>query len=43
MIARVKACVASGKHYIIDSSIDDVKWFQAKFLQEKTGNDAVKF
>ena len=30
LITRVKDCIASGNHYLIDASIDDGKWLKAK-------------
>lgn len=36
LIARVRDCLKSGKHYVVDSSIDDGKWLQAKILKDCT-------
>lgn len=34
LIARVRACLKSGKHHVLDSSIDEGKWLQAKILKD---------
>ena len=34
LITRVKDCLNSGNHHILDVSIDDGKWFSAKVLKE---------
>ena len=38
LIARVKNCLSSGDHHVLDPSIDDGKWLEAKVLREKTGD-----
>lgn len=42
LIARVKNCLSSGDHHVLDPSIDDGKWFEAKVSREKTGDDVKK-
>jgi len=40
VITRVKDCISSGNHHVLDVSIDDGKWFAAKVLKEN--NDLTK-
>jgi len=38
LISRVRDCLKSGNHYVLDSSIDEGKWLQAKILKENNIN-----
>ena len=38
LISRVSDCLKSGNHYVLDSSIDEAKWLQAKILIIKESN-----
>ena len=38
LISRVGDCLKSGNHYVLDSSIDEGKWLQAKILKENKLN-----
>ena len=38
LISRVCLCLKSGNHYVLDSSIDETKWLQAKILKENNIN-----
>ena len=38
LISRVRDCLKSGNHYVLDSSIDEQKWLQAKILKENKLN-----
>ena len=34
LISRVRDCLKSSNHYVLDSSIDEGKWLQAKILKK---------
>ena len=38
LISCVGDCLKSGNHYVLDSSIDEAKWLQAKILKENNIN-----
>lgn len=41
LIARVRDCLKSSNHYVLDSSIHDGKWLEAKILKETNAHRVV--